>query len=31
MKHQRFFSLVLIFSMLASFGLKAQEGYVPTR
>jgi alpha-L-fucosidase len=31
MKHPRFISLVLIFSMLASMGLKAQEGYVPTQ
>jgi len=31
MKHQRFFPLVLIICLLTSFGLKAQEGYVPTQ
>ena len=31
MKLKRFLSLVFIISVLASFGLKAQEGYVPTQ
>jgi len=31
MKRQRFLSLVFVISVLASIGLKAQEGYVPTQ